>query len=79
MKKFALSLPVLLVLLFSTGCKTDLQADYVTAMEDAYSFVQLDVKSGAYKLDEKSTNVLKAWNEANTKARAALSKKEEAK
>ena len=55
-----------------TGCCTDLQESYVSAMESTYSAVQADVKAGLYKPDAASTKTLDGWLKANTDARKAL-------
>ena len=62
---------ILVALLTLAGC-SGLQESYVTAMEETYDAVMLDVKHGLYQPDSKSEATLKSWDEANKKARAVL-------
>lgn len=58
-----------------TGCKSNLQEDYVSAMEAYEVALEADVKSGAYKMDKLSKDSFDAFKRANDDARAALDAK----
>lgn len=68
--------PMVLSLLFLTGCASNLQPGYVEAMEAYELALEADVKAGNYKMDKLSKDSFKAFKQANDDARAALPKED---
>ncbi len=64
--------PMVGILLLFTGCVSNLQEDYVGAMEAYEVALEADVKAGTYKMDKLSKDSFDAFKAANAKARKVL-------